>query len=665
MVVCVLFPLVLQAQESTDRKVVPVISSTTNTEFSPTISADGRTMIFESDVDKKKGWELFESRLDDAGNWSVPVPIKAINDKCNFLAGPSLSYDGNTLYFTAFIEDVTESEDIYYSERLQGNEWSEPKSIGAPINTVEGYEGFPSISADGNSLYFIRVNEDNPYDKKNKENCFAIYVAKRKPDGSWGEPAALPAPINTGCERDPRIMADNHTLIFSSIRAGGKGKYDLYQARLQPNGAWAEPVALDFINAADNDQSPCISAAGDVMFFYSSNDLYSVTIPQQYRQMINVTVQGYVASAKTKEPLAVQIAVKDVATGAEFVQESSAIDGLYSLVLAAGKKYQVQFWHNSYVSQTLDFDFEKQDRYLEVKKDILLRPEYEIDLTVTDSDLKTKMKAWVQVSGSTPLVNDTIQTEQYPVHVVLEAGKDYQIKAAAPQFPEKTESLKFNPRETKEKSDFGFVLLHEKVRYTADVTNIVSNQKSKMKVQFTNETVDEVLIAESGDVVYLRKGDRYQVMTSSDKGFFFSSSAIVAGEGDSDGQGGYRVSLQVIPIEVGAQLTLNNITFASNSADLHETSYAELDRVIDLMQKNPSLAIEIAAHTDDVGDEAFNQRLSEKRALSVVTYLTKKNTPAARLKPVGFGKSKPIAPNDTEENKQKNRRVELHVLRFN
>lgn len=234
-------PTALCAQVDGERKPVPVISSSKNTEFAPTISADGRLMIFQSDADKRKGWQLFESHFQDTV-WTTPVPIRVINEKCQFLAGPSLSYDGNTLYYTAFIEGITETEDIFYSERTSDGNWSEPRSLGAPINTTDGYEGFPSISADGNSMYFMRVNEANEYDKKNRENCFTIFVSKLTPAGKWAEPVPVPAPINGGCERDPKIMADNHTLIFSSIRDGGKGKFDLFQSRLLPDQAWSTPV---------------------------------------------------------------------------------------------------------------------------------------------------------------------------------------------------------------------------------------------------------------------------------------------------------------------------------------------------------------------------------------------------------------------------------------
>src|SRR5690606_8768537 len=164
------------------------------TEFSPTISADGRTMIFQTQKGTKKDskWELYQSTLGPDNQWSTPVPLTSINEKLDFIAGPSLNYQGNVLYYTAYIDGVTQTEDIYYSELLGDQRWSEPKPLGAPINTEEEYEGFPSISADGQSLYFIRLNREFEYDRKSKEACFKIWVSRKQADGTWGTPTPLP-----------------------------------------------------------------------------------------------------------------------------------------------------------------------------------------------------------------------------------------------------------------------------------------------------------------------------------------------------------------------------------------------------------------------------------------------------------------------------------------
>jgi outer membrane protein OmpA-like peptidoglycan-associated protein len=109
-------------------------------------------------------------------------------------------------------------------------------------------------------------------------------------------------------------------------------------------------------------------------------------------------------------------------------------------------------------------------------------------------------------------------------------------------------------------------------------------------------------------------------------------------------------------------LNLNEILFESNSAQISEVSFKELERVIDVMVKNPTMKVEISAHTDDVGSEVYNQALSLRRASSVVDYMVANDIPPDRFDAKGYGETRPIFPNDSDENRAKNRRVELKVL---
>ena len=81
-----------------------------------------------------------------------------------------------------------------------------------------------------------------------------------------------------------------------------------------------------------------------------------------------------------------------------------------------------------------------------------------------------------------------------------------------------------------------------------------------------------------------------------------------------------------------------------------------------MMMKNPTMKVEISAHTDDVGSEGYNEALSQRRANSVVDYLTANNVPQGRFESKGYGEARPFVPNETDEDRAKNRRVELKVL---
>lgn len=124
----------------------------------------------------------------------------------------------------------------------------------------------------------------------------------------------------------------------------------------------------------------------------------------------------------------------------------------------------------------------------------------------------------------------------------------------------------------------------------------------------------------------------------------------------------YELEILLEPIATNNKITLNNVFFDFDKSELDAVSFLELDKVVELLQKNPTLKIEISGHTDNKGDKKYNQTLSQKRAESVVNYLVQKGIDKTRLLAKGYGDTMPIVPNDTEENKAKNRRTELKVL---
>ncbi len=111
-----------------------------------------------------------------------------------------------------------------------------------------------------------------------------------------------------------------------------------------------------------------------------------------------------------------------------------------------------------------------------------------------------------------------------------------------------------------------------------------------------------------------------------------------------------------LPEDIGVELGLAPITFASGGSDLTAASQVELDKVAAFLLQTPG-NIEIAGHTDADGASDFNQTLSQERADAVKTYLAAQGIPAEAMTAVGFGEDQPIAPNDTPENKAKNRRI--------
>ncbi len=117
-----------------------------------------------------------------------------------------------------------------------------------------------------------------------------------------------------------------------------------------------------------------------------------------------------------------------------------------------------------------------------------------------------------------------------------------------------------------------------------------------------------------------------------------------------------------VPPEPKRIIILKGPNFGFNSADLTSEARSILEEQAAILDKEPTVRVEIAGHTDSTGPEAYNQGLSERRAKKVEEFLISRGTSPDRLKAVGYGESSPIAANDTREGRATNRRVELKVL---
>jgi OOP family OmpA-OmpF porin len=112
-------------------------------------------------------------------------------------------------------------------------------------------------------------------------------------------------------------------------------------------------------------------------------------------------------------------------------------------------------------------------------------------------------------------------------------------------------------------------------------------------------------------------------------------------------------------LDKGCHVALYGVLFDFNKATLKPESDSILQRTQAMLQKDLTLKVEIQGHTDNIGDDAYNQKLSEARAMSVMTWLTARGTASARLNAKGYGKTMPVATNGTDEGRAKNRRVEI------
>jgi len=659
-------------------KVVEGISTGDSTviDFAPSISADGKTMIFQSNRGGNTSRYLLYQAQFENGKWGNITPLDNINnfgDSLDLIGGPSISFDGNTLYFFAFFSGGFGKEDIYYSVR-EGDSWSAPINIGGVING-SGYEGFPSISADGKTLYFVGENVDGPSDKdirRLNQFCNILFKSEKDEAGNWGPPEKLPFPVNLDCEKAPRIMADNRTLVFASNRPGaigGIGDYDLYQTTLNVIGEWSPPVPLNYVNTAKSELFCSISASGETMYYvHGGNNISSVPIPPEYRQFVNIIIQGYITDMDDGSGLASQLIVTDALTSDRVMSmENNPSDGRYTLVLGAGKNYNIEVRKNGYSSYTTSYDFRGISSYQEISNDIKLFSDAKLAVSITDEELLETIISQATITDVE--TQRTVVTRESPkegrLEIELPLGKKYHVEIEKENFESSGFDLDLTGLVMYRNYEEDVPLKPVKVNVNINVADLNNNSKVKSRVVIKNKNRDETIEVEGNERVALRAGDRYQLEVTSDQGYAFNSTEIDLTNASKDPEvaiAAQTVNVSLQKLEPSTKLTLKDINFESNSFNLSEISFVELQRVVKLMKENPTLKVEIAAYTDDIGSETYNALLSQRRAQSVVDFLAGNNIPSERFVSKGYGESQPLVPNTTEEGRAKNRRVELIIL---
>ncbi len=176
----------------------------------------------------------------------------------------------------------------------------------------------------------------------------------------------------------------------------------------------------------------------------------------------------------------------------------------------------------------------------------------------------------------------------------------------------------------------------------------------------TKELTNKVQTDENGFYLITLPVGKDYAFNVNRKGYLFYSENFSLKQKTPDST--YHIDIPLQPLEVNAAIVLRNIFFDSNSFELKPESTSELDRLVQLLKDNPTLTIEIAGHTDNVGKATDNLKLSQDRSMAVVKYLTQKGIEAKRLLSKGYGATIPIADNGTEEGKALNRRTEMKVI---
>jgi outer membrane protein OmpA-like peptidoglycan-associated protein/tetratricopeptide (TPR) repeat protein len=343
-------------------------------EYLPCLTADDQLLLFTRRINDSRAPEGMQDNLyytvkGDDEYWQQALPLDAINTVYNEGAA-SISADGNTLVFTAcaFYGEYGNGREGFGSCDLfitfeRGNGWTRPENLGSSINSAS-WESQPSLSADGNTLYFIRAPK-----KRDAEANQEIYVSYKEENGNWSRAEKLPATINTPYrEETVLIHPDGHTLYFSSNGHPGMGGLDIYLSRKDEKGNWGEAKNLGYpINTPNDENSLMVSTSGELAYFssnmeggFGSFDLYSFELYPEARPLEVTYMKGKVYDKETLKALGANFELIDLESGETvYSAQADAYTGEFLIPITYGKDYALNAEEEGYLFYSENFQMKE------------------------------------------------------------------------------------------------------------------------------------------------------------------------------------------------------------------------------------------------------------------------------------------------------------------
>lgn len=489
-----------------------------------------------------------------------------------------------------------------------------PINVGEGINTVND-EYFPAITGDGNQFLFTRSLpiEENP-NFYNEDFYFS-----NKAKGVWQNAISIKEINSIGNEGAPTLSADGKIMFFASCSnefgdygaqdRKGYGSCDIFYSQ-KINGKWTRPRnAGANINTSHWETQPSFSSDGKTLYF----------------------IRGMLARGNMKEQ---DIYMSQIGPDGKF----SVAEKLSDVINSKGREESV-FIHPD--NQTLYFSsnghvgFGGLDIFMSKRQPdgnwgAPINLGYPINTASDENSLLVGPDGTIAYFasnrkggiGGLDIYQFEMPKEIRPEKITYTKGKIYDAK-------------------TKQPLEANFELI--------DVDN------GKTVTQSFSDATGEFFVTITANKNYMVNVNR--------SGYLFYSENFSMKNQETDFNKPFVIDIPLEPIDVDGVVELKNIFFDVNKWDLKPESKAELEKLTQFLSSNPKLKIELGGHTDNSGDKKFNATLSTNRAKAVYDYLiTNGKIEATRLSYKGYADTKPKVPNDSPENKAKNRRTEFKVI---
>lgn len=472
-------------------------------------------------------------------------------------------------------------------------------NMGESINTGSG-EYSPAITADERYLFFTRLLGSGPRQED-------IHVSE-KVQGQWQPALNLGPPVNTDRnEGTVNIAPDGQTLYFAaSGRSDGFGQMDIYRVT-RTGGRWSEPRNLGpAINTPYYEGQPSIASDGRTLYFTSNRqggqgqaDLWMTYLKENGEWTAPTNLGSPINTEGIEQSPFIHPDNGTLYFSSDGHPGMGKTDFFYSRKNAKGT------WDTpANLGYPINTNAEERNIIVTARG----------DMAIISSDRKKSKDDY-------DLYSFPLYTEARPTKVTYLKGKVFD-------------------KNTRQMMQARF-----------EVIDIQSGAK------VAESYSDKV----SGEFLVCLPTEKNYALNVSATGYLFYSDHFELNRDSLVGEA-FQKDVPMVPIKVGERVVLNNVFFESGSASLREESQAELQKLVSFLNTNLTLRIEIAGHTDSAGDDKANQLLSENRAKSVYDFLISQKVPTTRLTFKGYGESKPVASNDTEDGRSKNRRTEFQII---
>lgn len=588
------------------------------------------------------------------------------------------SFDSLSIYFSAQ-QPGQPSYDLYVTHSRSGS-WDVPERLNDSINSSDADELWPSVSSDERRLYFIRRVRDQKLIKSSRgtQGIYDNLCVSENIRGEWQQ--AGQTVISSGSDLSPLILPDNQTLIYARKDVEKKRQYyALYFTRYLGYSAWTLPVRLDSTDRRSV-YGPYLRQQGDTVLQVTEmqeterdkNDLDTtylnrqVLLPSSMRSAPYGVLTGVVTDETTGRAVEATVRLYDAITANALDEASTdANTGRFRVALQPHHKYNIDISGPNTSHYYMTIDCREADSLTNRHVNVQVARNLNIRINPYDAELFTPeppdREVIRNINTDQALRVRTKREEQGRVYE-LPIGETYAVTLYRRGYQDTT--LLINTRRDVRFSAAELDVPIEPIKIPlvlqlGDATDSVI-QEGTIRLRNRNKhEVIEMSYNPPSTTIMLRQEDEYELVIQSPGHFFFDSIVSIP-----EGYDRQLCNVALKPIQKNMVVQLRNINFESNSYILTRSSFAELDKVVKLMEANPELHIELSAHTDDIGTDAYNDQLSAKRGEATLEYIVKKGIARDRLTSVGYGKHKPLVPNTSDENRAINRRVEFTVTAF-